>query len=117
MFETYWLCELKFVKIKAKSETYEYICVRKPEQEEVYVPSLIRDVPISQIELVRGVEASDMLNVLGLSDRVRFDIDGAGAAYAYYRGKLHTWEIRRIERNHNKAIKKIKEDKNLTKRR
>ena len=116
MFEKYWLCELKFVKVKGKKENYEYICIKKQECENVYVLALGKAFAPHEVEFVKNVEASDMLGVTGLSERVRFDIDGEGAAYAYYWGQLNVFDARRIERHHNKVIKK-KEDNNLIKRR
>ena len=116
MFEKYWLYELNFVKVLGKKENYDYICIKKPEYENVYVPSLGKAFAPYEIEYIRKVEASDMLDVMGLEEKVRFDIDEGGAAYAYYWGKLSNFDVRRMERAHNKAKKAPKVDNRFTRR-
>jgi hypothetical protein len=116
MFERYWLSELKFIKIRGKNENHDYVCVCREGYENVYVPSLHNAFAPYEIQLIRSVEADDLLSVPGLKSKVRFEVGEFGEAESYFVGNLSNWDVKNIENVHNKNKKPPKKSSIFNKR-
>ena len=99
-------CDLKFVTLPNNKDNKQYLCVCKADIQEVFVLSLNKVFSYSEVKFEGIVSVRDVSKISGVKDKFSYDYNYFGGLYPYSDVELSMSDVRKIERVHNKDLKK-----------